>query len=438
MTLFMRAVVVLAILFLPINFTLAQTSSDIAARQAELESQLRQIEAEIEKQTAQLQSKQKETASIQRDVDILTGQINAAKLKIKAKQIEIQRLGSDIGKKQTVITTLSNRITKEQASLSELLRKYREFDDISLAEVALAEENLTDMFTDVTSFNSIQNSLHRSFTVVRETKTKTETEKEQLQVRRNAELDAQKAIEAEKKKIEQYEKDKQALLKSSKGQEEAYKIILSNRQKQKQTILNALFKLRGSTSISFGEAFEHAKVISQKTGIRPAFLLAIITQESNLGENVGTCNRAGDPPEKHWKEIMKPSRDHAPYLQITSELGIDPETQPLSCPFGGGWGGAMGPAQFIPSTWAIYKSKISAVTGNNPPSPWLARDAFAASGIYLTELGAAAGGYTSERTAALKYYAGGNWAKPSNAFYGNEVMAIAADYQAQIDILQRN
>lgn len=434
----MRAVVVLAILFLPINFTLAQTSSDIAARQAELESQLRQIEAEIEKQTAQLQSKQKETASIQRDVDILTGQINAAKLKIKAKQIEIQRLGSDIGKKQTVITTLSNRITKEQASLSELLRKYREFDDISLAEVALAEENLTDMFTDVTSFNSIQNSLHRSFTVVRETKTKTETEKEQLQVRRNAELDAQKAIEAEKKKIEQYEKDKQALLKSSKGQEEAYKIILSNRQKQKQTILNALFKLRGSTSISFGEAFEHAKVISQKTGIRPAFLLAIITQESNLGENVGTCNRAGDPPEKHWKEIMKPSRDHAPYLQITSELGIDPETQPLSCPFGGGWGGAMGPAQFIPSTWAIYKSKISAVTGNNPPSPWLARDAFAASGIYLTELGAAAGGYTSERTAALKYYAGGNWAKPSNAFYGNEVMAIAADYQAQIDILQRN
>lgn len=434
----MRAVVVLAILFLPINFTLAQTSSDIAARQAELESQLRQIEAEIEKQTAQLQSKQKETASIQRDVDILTGQINAAKLKIKAKQIEIQRLGSDIGKKQTVITTLSNRITKEQASLSELLRKYREFDDISLAEVALAEENLTDMFTDVTSFNSIQNSLHRSFTVVRETKTKTETEKEQLQVRRNAELDAQKAIEAEKKKIEQYEKDKQALLKSSKGQEEAYKIILSNRQKQKQTILNALFKLRGSTNISFGEAFEHAKVISQKTGIRPAFLLAIITQESNLGENVGTCNRAGDPPEKHWKEIMKPSRDHAPYLQIVSELGIDPETQPLSCPFGGGWGGAMGPAQFIPSTWAIYKSKISAITGNNPPNPWVARDAFAASGIYLTELGAAAGGYTSERTAALKYYAGGNWAKPSNAFYGNQVMAIAADYQAQIDILQRN
>ena len=30
--------------------------------------------------------------------------------------------------------------------------------------------------------------------------------------------------------------------------------------------------------------------------MRPAFLLAILTQESDLGKNVGTCNRAGDPP----------------------------------------------------------------------------------------------------------------------------------------------
>jgi membrane-bound lytic murein transglycosylase B len=135
---------------------------------------------------------------------------------------------------------------------------------------------------------------------------------------------------------------------------------------------------------------------------------------------------------------MKPSRDQAPYLAITSELGLDPETQPLSCPWGGGWGGAMGPAQFIPSTWAIYKAKIANITGNNPPNPWSPRDAFTASGVYLTELGAAGGNYTAERTAALKYYAGGNWNKPANAFYGNSVMKIATDYQAQIDVLQQN
>ena len=52
-----------------------------------------------------------------------------------------------------------------------------------------------------------------------------------------------------------------------------------------------------------------------------------------------------------------------------------------------------------------------------------------ASGIYLSDLGASARTYTAERTAALKYYAGGNWASPANAFYGDGVMQKATNIQ---------
>ena len=371
-------------------------------------------------------------------MDILTGKINAAQLQIKAKQIQIKQLGSDIGKKQDTIISLSDKLSREQASLGELLRKYREFDDVSLTEVALAETDLTTTFSDLTAFDGIQNALHQSFTLVRDTKASTESEKSQLENRKNAALDAQKAIEAEQRKIKDLESQKKNLLAISKGQESAYKVVISNREKQRAAILSALFRLQGSSNISFGQALDYATEVYKKTSLRPAFLMAILTQESNLGQNVGTCNRPGDPPEKGWQKIMKPSRDQAPYLQITSSLGLDPDTMPLSCPIGGGCGGAMGPAQFIPSTWVLYQGKISAVTGHNPPNPWSPEDAFAASGIYLTELGAAGGNYTAERTAALKYYAGSNWNKASNAFYGNDVMKIAADYQSQIDLLQQN
>jgi hypothetical protein len=34
---------------------------------------------------------------------------------------------------------------------------------------------------------------------------------------------------------------------------------------------------------------QFATEASQKTGVRPAFLLGILTQESNLGKNVGSC-----------------------------------------------------------------------------------------------------------------------------------------------------
>jgi hypothetical protein len=50
--------------------------------------------------------------------------------------------------------------------------------------------------------------------------------------------------------------------------------------------------LGGGKQIDFGEAVTIAKWVSgQVSGVEPAFLLAILTQESSLGKNVGTCNR---------------------------------------------------------------------------------------------------------------------------------------------------
>ena len=72
--------------------------------------------------------------------------------------------------------------------------------------------------------------------------------------------------------------------------------------------------------------------MATKINIRPAFLLAVITQESDLGNNVGTCNRPGDPPNKSYKVVMKPSRDQIPFEQITKKLGMDPSSTPVSCP----------------------------------------------------------------------------------------------------------
>jgi len=427
-----------AFVFVP-SLIFAQSPEEIAAREARLRAELAQVEKDIAQQKTLLSSKQKETASIQRDIDILTYKINTAKLNIKAKQIEIERLGTDIGNKKKTIVVLGDKLDKERETLAELLRKNRELDDTSLIEVSLASSVMSDLFADILSFNFLENSVNASLDHVRTTKDTTERQKLMLEDRQAKELAAKKAIEQEKAKVESLTAEKNKLLKVSKSQESAYKLVIADKEKQRQEILSALFRLRGAQSITFGEALEHAKNVSARTGVRPAFLMAILTQESNLGQNVGTCNRPGDPPSKNWKAVMKPTRDYAPFERITKELGLDPDTMPVSCPLGGsGYGGAMGPAQFIPSTWELYKAKIAAATGHNPPNPWNAGDAFMASGIYLKELGAGDGGYTAEKRAALKYYAGSGWNKPQNAFYGNQVMAIAERYQGQIDILQGN
>ncbi len=233
--------------------------------------------------------------------------------------------------------------------------------------------------------------------------------------------------------------EQSSLLQQTKGKESNYQAVLSDKQKQAAEIRNRIYQLLGvTTQVTFGQALDIAQGVAAQTGVRAAFLLAVLTQESNLGKNVGTCNRPGDPPAKSWKVVMHPTRDRPLFSQITQELGLDSDTTPISCPMRDskgkqiGWGGAMGPAQFIPSTWMGYKGKVEAITGKTA-NPWDIRDAFLAAGIKL-----AAGGATSrggEWAAAMRYFSGST--NTRYRFYGDSVVGMAAKYQSDIDKLNQ-
>ncbi len=428
-----------------IVFFLVSTSlvfaQNTAKQKAALEEELQKVEVLIAEQQTIVNEAKRQTASVERDITILDAQIKGAELKIRAKEVSISQLGNDISKKTDTITSLEEKIERGQASLAELLRKTGQQDDISLVEIMLTNDNLSSFFDSINSFDSVSNSLQDLFEEIRTTKTSTEGEREILTDRKIAEADAKKAIEGERDTIRRLEQEKQGILSITRQTEAAYTAVLAERQRRAAEIRAALFALRDTSAIPFGDALKYAESASGVTGVRPAFLLAILTQESNLGENVGTCNRAGDPEEKKWYNIMPGPDDNswrddqAIFLDLTKQLGLDPETVPLSCPWQGGWGGAMGPSQFIPTTWNSYASRVAQALGKSVADPWNPQDAFMASALYLSDLGAGAGGYTAERTAALKYYAGSNWSLAKNAFYGNGVMSHAATLQGTIDEL---
>jgi membrane-bound lytic murein transglycosylase B len=99
-----------------------------------------------------------------------------------------------------------------------------------------------------------------------------------------------------------------------------------------------------------------------------------------------------------------------------------------------GWGGAMGPAQFIPSTWMMYKDEVSKITGNYPANPWDIRDAFVAAALYVARWGATQQTRDAEWRAAMIYFSGST--NTRYRFYGDSVMAIADKYERDISYLQ--
>ena len=431
---------VVAILATTLVFKAHAQTPLTADRQAALQAQLQQVLQEISDQQNILSQEQQKSKTLQGDINILNAQIKEAQLKIQARTLAIQALGKDISQKTDTINQLSGQIDQTHLSLAELVRRTNQMDTYTPLDVVLSDKDLSAFFADVDVYDTLKQSIQVSLGYIKKTKEDTETAKQVLGQQQLEEIDAKISIEQEQAKIKVAEDDKSKLLSLSKAQQLNYQSQIAQKQAEADKIRSALFALRDVGAIQFGDALQYATEASKITGVRPAFLLAILTQESNLGANVGSCyllNKSTGAGTKVTsgtmiQNVMNPTRDVPPFMIITANVGRDPMQTRVSCPIGGsGYGGAMGPSQFIPSTWMLFQDRIAQAIGKSMPDPWQPRDAFVASALYLDDLGAGAGTYSSERNAACRYYSGRacDSKKPANSAYGDQVMAKASNIQ---------
>lgn len=431
------ALLIIALVY-PAQLLFAQSSS-VTERRKQLEAELDALEKQIDGFNGLIETKQKEASSLERDIAIINAQIQKAQLEIRKHNLAVERLSQTIGQKSREIDTMTDKIEVEKTQLAEALRKLREYDDVPVVQVLLSYENLSDFFRDIDNIDSVQLAIQTSSTKLQNTINEQTLIKQELEAKKEEEAKLRALQLAQKRAEELKQQQKRKILSDTRGLESEYKKIVTQKQRDAASIRSQLFMLQGSPAISFEKALEYATLASKLTGVRPAFLLGVIQQETNLGKNIGTCNRSGDPESKRWYNVMH-TRDHAPFKSVTTELGLDINSMPVSCPMRGadgnrvGWGGGMGPAQFIPSTWILYKDQVANLTGHNPPNPWTPKDAFIASALLLRDNGAV-GGRAAEMKAAGKYFAGSNWDSYLGRSYSNQVMARVDDYQEQIDFL---
>jgi peptidoglycan hydrolase CwlO-like protein len=418
----------------------AETAADMAQRleqQAELQNELKQLENQINLYQKDLTKIAGQKKTLQAKINKLKKQQEKLNLEIKATNLKIDDVSVKIIATQVGLMQGGLKSDQFKEQIGRVLELIYEHENQPFLDNVVSGKNFADYISAGADYNKVLNGIADLLRRANDLNKELDQQKQVLNGQQD-ELENLVAIDNLQQANLQDSADQQNLiLTQTKGKESNYQKVLADTKKQAQTIRNRLYQLlEVSTQITFGQAVDIAKWASSQTGVRPAYLLAILTQESNLGKNVGTCNRPGDPPTKSWKVIMNPTRDQPVFLKITAELGLNPDITPVSCPMrdknGGriGWGGAMGPAQFIPSTWMGYKDKVSAITGKSA-NPWDIRDAFLAAAIKLAAAGAAS--KDREWAAAMIYFSGSTNAK--YRFYGDSVVARADDYQSDIDQL---
>ena len=421
----------------------ADCSDSVYAKENEsyCRNELKNIEAELASLIKQVESQNKKSTNYASEVKKLTTQINALKAKIKARSLIIAQLKNDITKKVNTINSLSEKIDREHESLAQLLRNTNEFDNENIIHLVLSDASISSFYNDLESYASIKQAVKASVEEITGVKIETEEQKKDLETKQDAEMDAKYELESAQKKAAQLEAENKKLLSASKDKEAAYQKLAADKKVKADKIRSALFSLAGtSQKIDFGTALQYANEAKSKVGIDPAFLLAILTQESNLGANVGQCYLTnpdtgagvGKNTGRSFPNVMKPSRDVLPFLTITAKFNLNPYKTVVSCPIAGvaGWGGAMGPAQFIPSTWKMFETRLKNALGYEA-NPWSPKDAFMASSMYLTDLGATGNSASSQSKAACKYYGSGG----ATCSYSRSVMTLKMKIQADIDLL---
>lgn len=427
------------------QFSLAAQNDE---QRKQLEDQLDSLETQISQYQDTIIQYQGQGKSLEGEVKRLNAQIAKLNLQVKATNLSLKKLEQEISDNKKQVNLTETDIEKNKRLLSYALQDLYASGNTSFVEVFLKNFDLSDFFDDIKNLADVQDNLRIALEKVIDLKQELMDEQQQLALQKK-DADELKVYQLSQKQIvDSTKNEKDNLLKATKGQESKYQDLLKQTQLTAAQIRSQIFKLLGGGELPFGEAVKIAQLAEKATGVRAAFILSILTQESSvntvIGANLGKCYY-NDPRKNASGTVMSDSQKPI-FLALLSELMMDPLRTPVSCPIvsDGTYGGAMGPAQFMPTTWQLYKDKISVITGNKPASPFNNADAFTGTALMLKDGLTGCGAiyktiFSKESCAAAKYYAGGKWRSyMSVGRYGYRVADRASDFADEIAILNAN
>lgn len=388
-----------------------------------------------------------EKQTLKKEVDALTKKLKDLDYQIYQSNLSVKSLGFQINDTVQSIDDTTIQIEDQKHKIGLLIRAINDEDQKSFIEILMSSNTISDFFDNLVylqTLNEKNEELLNNFEKLEATLKGQKVKLEDQKGEQESLLELQKIQKQESTSTKQQKQQLQTLTEAQYQAQLQEKATLQAKKAEIEKRLIQLVGLaEGDTAPSFGEALEIAKSIGASIGVRPAFLLAIISQESAIGKNVGQCyitdTKTGSGAYSNGKpvaRIIHPTRDLPLFLNIVNGTGRSISKTPVSCwipdcvstyygsyyhckasvasdgtavcaksgytPYG--FGGAMGPAQFIPSTWVIYEDKVRNQTGKATADPWSIQDSFTAAALYLKDLGG--GTQSGEFRAASRYYGG--------------------------------
>lgn len=395
--------------------------------------ELKEIQAQVQSIQSQKQETDTTLRNLQDELGYLEGQINTSESELQSTIREIDVISDELSDTRVHIQELEAAIRSQKSLIQQYINSLYTRDEPSVLKLLFSDMKFSELVGTIEKAETIQKNLADSIQLIETKEREIVAEKQHLFDKEEELLMLKKLQQDQKNLLIAKQEEKQGLLQITQGDQSRFEELLAQKFEDQQNVLNTIQLLGGGSNsvISVEEIYRLAEINSARLGgkVRPEFMVGLMKVESNLGQNVGrffykdALSGCAAKPGNNTR--INFAKEEQAFEQIVARLGL-PLTQPVSgCPFPNyvGVGGAMGPAQFIPTTWLSHEQKIISLKGGGQANPWSIEDAMMAMALKLTKGGQnhIAGDPSAERHAAMCYLGG-----CKHGWYADKVFAEAS------------
>ncbi len=187
--------------------------------------------------------KRSEAQSLANTIDILNAEIGKLETEIEITETNIDQRNLEILELIAQIDQKEKEILHKQSVIADIVKSLYEYDQEAMLEIILKYDNFADIFNQLEYTENLQGEVSQVIKELNEVKAELNTNKtETEQIKSDLEV---KKLDLDEQKLNLNKQNtlKQSLLKQTKNKESEYQSLLSQLEKEKQSILGDINQL---------------------------------------------------------------------------------------------------------------------------------------------------------------------------------------------------
>ncbi len=222
--------------FFSVVKTNASLIDELKDRIAGRNNELKDLQKEIDEYEAQIEKLGKEGNSLSNEIKKLKMTEKKLKADILYTESQIEKTGFGIDKLVFEIGQKQNDILNQKIIMSEMIRRMNENESQSMVEIALANDNFSDFFSDIERMENLQKSVGLNLNELNKLKEEFESQKNDKETEK-IKLEALNSRYVDQKSLVVINQSKNSrLLNETKNKESNYQKLLADRLKKKNAL----------------------------------------------------------------------------------------------------------------------------------------------------------------------------------------------------------